>query len=149
MRFNYFSYFVEENGEGEENKPKKQTYVPPDPTEDENEMFNSGLACGKNFDKYDSIEVKVSGQGDIPKPIQSFEQSGLRPHIISLIKKSHYTKPTPIQKHAIPLLLSGRDLMACAQTGSGKTVRIFRAIKTFNFRKDFTNMLYNFFRPRF
>lgn len=66
----------------------------------------------------------MSGE-NVPPPISSFESSGLRPHLLDNVKKSGYTKPTPIQKYAIPLILSGRDLMGCAQTGSGKTVSIF------------------------
>lgn len=56
-----------------------------------------------------------------PEPIESFETSGLTSFLLDNIKKSGYTKPTPIQKYAIPTVLQQRDLMACAQTGSGKT----------------------------
>ena len=37
------------------------------------------------------------------------------------IQKHEYTKPTPIQAQAIPTALSGRDILGCAETGSGKT----------------------------
>ena len=50
-----------------------------------------------------------------------FEKLGLRPEILGGIKIQGYTKPTPIQKHAIPVILKGRDILAGAQTGTGKT----------------------------
>jgi len=52
----------------------------------------------------------------------SFRDADIRETLKENVRKTHYDKPTPIQKWAIPVILSGRDLMGCAQTGSGKTV---------------------------
>ncbi len=51
----------------------------------------------------------------------SFEPLGLSPDLMRAIKDQGYTEPTPVQEQAIPLILEGRDLMARAQTGTGKT----------------------------
>ena len=51
----------------------------------------------------------------------SFEQLNLDPRIMEALVTSGYTEPTPIQSAAIPLILAGNDIMASAQTGSGKT----------------------------
>lgn len=64
--------------------------------------------------------MKVTGENR-PNPITSFDDSGLESFLIDNVKRAKYTKPTPIQKNAIPIVLKKRDLMACAQTGSGKT----------------------------
>lgn len=53
---------------------------------------------------------------------QTFDEAGLCETLRNGVSKSGYVKPTPVQKHGIPIITAGRDLMACAQTGSGKTV---------------------------
>jgi ATP-dependent RNA helicase RhlE len=51
----------------------------------------------------------------------SFQQFGLHPDLLKAIHDLSYHEPTPIQQQAIPLALAGRDLIGCAQTGTGKT----------------------------
>ncbi len=51
----------------------------------------------------------------------SFDSLGLNPEILRAIAEQGYVEPTPIQQQAIPAVLEGRDLMASAQTGTGKT----------------------------
>lgn len=75
---------------------------------------------GINFEKYDDIPVEASGQG-VPEPVTRFTNPPLDDHLISNIELSGYKVPTPVQKYSIPIVMGGRDLMACAQTGSGKT----------------------------
>ncbi|KAJ4450546.1 hypothetical protein ANN_01973, partial [Periplaneta americana] len=107
-----------ENGDGP-TKPR-EVYIPPDPTDDEETMFAGGISSGINFDKYDNIQVRVTGD-NVPSPVDTFQSAGLRSFVLDNVKKSGYMKPTPVQKHALPIIMNGRDLMACAQTGSGKT----------------------------
>ncbi len=51
----------------------------------------------------------------------SFEILGLEPELLRAVAEKGYTTPTPIQQKAIPAVLSGRDVLAGAQTGTGKT----------------------------
>ncbi|ORZ19514.1 P-loop containing nucleoside triphosphate hydrolase protein, partial [Absidia repens] len=75
---------------------------------------------GINFEKYDDIPVEASGDG-CPEPVTTFTAPPLDSHLLTNIELARYSTPTPVQKYAIPIVAAGRDLMACAQTGSGKT----------------------------
>ncbi|XP_063151722.1 probable ATP-dependent RNA helicase DDX4 isoform X2 [Candoia aspera] len=97
----------------------KVTYVPPPPPDVEDAIF-AHYQTGINFDKYDHILVEVSGL-DPPPAILNFEEADLCQTLIKNIARAGYFKLTPVQKYSIPIVLAGRDLMACAQTGSGKT----------------------------
>jgi ATP-dependent RNA helicase DDX5/DBP2 len=64
---------------------------------------------------------QVQGQG-IPRPVTTFEEAGFPDYILTTIKAQGFTAPSPIQCQAWPMALSGRDVVAIAQTGSGKTI---------------------------
>ncbi len=51
----------------------------------------------------------------------SFDELGLTPELLRAVAAQGYTEPTPVQAQAIPLILQGRDVLAGAQTGTGKT----------------------------
>src|SRR5438874_3702860 len=53
-----------------------------------------------------------------------FPQLGLAPAQLSACKSLGYNEPTPIQRQAIPVILSGRDVIGCAETGTGKTAAL-------------------------
>ncbi|XP_018584586.2 putative ATP-dependent RNA helicase DDX46 [Scleropages formosus] len=65
--------------------------------------------------------ITVKGKG-CPKPIKTWVQCGISMKILNALKKHNYEKPTPIQAQAIPAIMSGRDLIGIAKTGSGKTI---------------------------
>jgi ATP-dependent RNA helicase RhlE len=51
----------------------------------------------------------------------TFQDFNFHPDLIEGLNAMNYTKPTPIQEQAIPQIMAGHDLIACAQTGTGKT----------------------------
>ena len=97
----------------------KESYVPKDDIVAE-ELYKMGISPGINYEKYKNIPVSVTGD-NVVQGITGFENANLRPLLMENITKSGYKVPTPIQQNSIPIIMAGRDLMACAQTGSGKT----------------------------
>jgi ATP-dependent RNA helicase DDX3X len=73
-----------------------------------------------NLDAYDDIPVEASGE-ECPAPIEAFADVTLHPLLKANIELNKFAKPTPVQRHSLPVGIARRDLMACAQTGSGKT----------------------------
>ena len=65
--------------------------------------------------------IKVKGK-DAPKPFKTWPQIGVSQRILEILKKLNYEKPSPIQAQAIPVVMSGRDMIGIAKTGSGKTL---------------------------
>ncbi|KAK0389604.1 hypothetical protein NLU13_3179 [Sarocladium strictum] len=59
--------------------------------------------------------------GVLPNPMRNWQESGLSRSLLDIVDKVGYSEPTAIQRAAIPIALSNRDLIGVAYTGSGKT----------------------------
>jgi len=85
------------------------------------ELWANNISSGINFSKYENIKVTVDGDHH-SRTVSKFTDAGLCKLLMSNVERAGYKTPTPVQKNALPIIMDGRDLMACAQTGSGKTV---------------------------
>ncbi|KAJ7283775.1 P-loop containing nucleoside triphosphate hydrolase protein [Mycena rebaudengoi] len=104
---------------------RKEFYVPPPDvaamTDEEADLLRLEL---------DSIKIRGL---DCPRPVTKWSHYGLPANCLDVIKRLNYTAPTSIQAQAIPAIMSGRDVIGVAKTGSGKTIAfllpLFRHIK--------------------
>lgn len=74
---------------------------------------------GISLANYSDIPVEMVPGGI--RPVEFFSQLDVEPILAENIERCGYKVPTPVQRYGIPVALQGQDLMACAQTGSGKT----------------------------
>ena len=63
----------------------------------------------------------MQGRG-VPRPVTSFDEVGFPEYLMATIRAQGFPAPTAIQCQSWPMALSGRDVVAIAQTGSGKTI---------------------------
>lgn len=104
---------------------RREFYVPPPDiaamTDDEADLLRLEL---------DSIKIRGI---DCPRPVTKWSHFGLPAACLDVIKRLNYMAPTPIQAQAVPAIMSGRDVIGVAKTGSGKTIAflipLFRHIK--------------------
>jgi len=80
----------------------------------------------------DLDNITIRGK-DPPKPILNWSQGGFGAQVLDVIRDMKFEKPSPIQAQTLPAIMSGRDTIGIAKTGSGKTVAyllpMFRHIK--------------------
>src|SRR6185312_1268507 len=72
----------------------------------------------------------------------SFDSLGLAPELLRAVADQGYTEPTPVQAEAIPHVLAGRDVLAGAQTGTGKTAAfVLPILQLLNANKPNANLV--------
>ena len=65
--------------------------------------------------------IKVRGKR-CPRPVKKWTQCGLSDGVLRTIERAGYASPFPIQAQCLPAIMSGRDVIGIAKTGSGKTM---------------------------
>eukprot|EP00930_Biecheleria_cincta_P011198 TRINITY_DN1137_c0_g1_i1.p1 TRINITY_DN1137_c0_g1~~TRINITY_DN1137_c0_g1_i1.p1 ORF type:complete len:583 (-),score=121.35 TRINITY_DN1137_c0_g1_i1:148-1851(-) len=93
---------------------------------EERRLFKAAhVSAGIDFSRYEDIEVETEGGQGTEKGMETFQDAcdrfGLHEDLSANINRCGYAVPTPVQKHAIPAVLGGSDVLVTAQTGSGKT----------------------------
>ncbi|KAI9675057.1 MAG: hypothetical protein M1817_001463 [Caeruleum heppii] len=88
----------------------------------EKQLFGNDrlVRSGDEFQKIKEIPVTHESTEHVD-PVVKFEDAGLHPIMLQNIKLCRYTVPTPVQAYCLPAILTNHDVIACAQTGSGKT----------------------------
>ncbi|KAI4461384.1 atp-dependent rna helicase dbp3 [Holotrichia oblita] len=83
-------------------------------------------------------EMRILVEGDdIPAPLKSFREMKFHKGILDGLKEKNIRKPTPIQVQGIPTVLSGRDMIGIAFTGSGKTLVFVLPLVMFCLEQEF------------
>ncbi|GAM28709.1 hypothetical protein SAMD00019534_118850 [Acytostelium subglobosum LB1] len=78
------------------------------------------LSTERVFALRKELDIRIIGN-DLVNPVTSFGHMGFDDTMIQAIQKQGYETPTTIQKQSVPIAMSGRDMIAIAKTGSGKT----------------------------
>ena len=83
-----------------------------------------GKMTDEEVKSYRAIEldgVRIRGK-NCPKPVQNWAQTGISVKVLTVLKSMKFEKPTAIQAQVLPAIMSGRDVIGIAKTGSGKTL---------------------------
>ncbi|GBF96354.1 ATP-dependent RNA helicase-like [Raphidocelis subcapitata] len=99
--------------------PIEATFAPYDPSDRVKALNEDQIA---DIKQRLNVMVEVpEGEPEAAAPVESFRDMNLHENILADITAHKYETPTPIQAQGIPVALSGRDILGCAETGSGKT----------------------------
>eukprot|EP00903_Cladosiphon_okamuranus_P019681 g18087.t1 len=97
-------------------KEEEANHTPPTPAS----IVSISAGGGDDRDAGAAAATAVTA-GDLSEEQATFESLGLCDWLLTSCKAMGFRRPTPVQNHCIPAILKGKDVLGCAETGSGKT----------------------------